>query len=326
MNGAMLHRLTHRQLEAFRAVIETGKVTAAADVLNTTQPSISRMIADLEAAAGFRLFQRQGRQLLPTSEALALYEEVERSFVGLNKIARVIADIRDFRRGSLLIAGMPALALKFLPDVIATFLQTEPDIAVSLRARSSQAVLQHLSSQQFDLGFAALDTDHPAVTRRTICTAPMQAVLPLGHPLAAKEFLEPGDFHEQPFVVLGAEIATRSETDVFMAAGHARPRIVAEAQLSASICELVANGAGLSIVEPVTAANFAAAGRVVARPLHPEQPFSYDLLLPALREPSRVAARFLELVEARFADLLNVRGRANDGPEDPVRGISPSRP
>lgn len=314
----MLRRLTHRQLEAFRAVIETGQVTAAADVLNTTQPSVSRMIADLESAAGFRLFQRKGRQLLPTSEALALYEEVERSFVGLNKIARVIADIRDFRRGSLLIAGMPALALKFLPDVIATFVTAEPGIAVSLRARSSQAVLQHLSSQQFDLGFASLETDHPAVTRRPICIAPMQAVLPVGHPLAAKAFLEPGDFHEQPFIALGAEIPTRSETDVFMAIGNARPRIVAEAQLSASICELVANGAGLSIVEPVTAANFAGAGRIVARPLHPEQPFRYDLLLPALREPSRVAARFLELVEARFSELLGMPGETGERAGRPI--------
>lgn len=300
----MLHRLTHRQLEAFRAVIETGKVTAAADILNTTQPSVSRMIADLESVTGFGLFERRGRQLVPTSEALALYEEVERSFVGLAEISRVIEDIRDFRQGSLLIAGMPALALKFLPEVIATFITAQPGITVSLRARSSQAVLRHLSSQQFDLGFAALDTDHPAVRRRPICTAPMQAVLPVGHPLCRKDRLEPADFHEQPFVALGAEIATRSETDTFLAMGNARPRIVAEAQLSASICELVANGAGVSIVEPVTAANFAAAGRVIARPLHPEQPFRYDLLLPALREPSRVAARFLELVEARFATLL----------------------
>jgi DNA-binding transcriptional LysR family regulator len=285
-------------------VIDTGKVTAAADILNTTQPSVSRMIADLESVTGFGLFERRGQQLVPTSEALALYEEVERSFVGLAEISRVIEDIRDFRQGSLLIAGMPALALKFLPEVIATFITAQPGITVSLRARSSQAVLRHLSSQQFDLGFAALDTDHPAVRRRPICTAPMQAVLPVGHPLGGKDRLEPADFHEQPFVALGAEIATRSETDTFLAIGNARPRIVAEAQLSASICELVANGAGVSIVEPVTAANFAAAGRVIARPLHPEQPFRYDLLLPALREPSRVAARFLELVEARFATLL----------------------
>lgn len=300
----MLTKLTHRQLEAFRAVIETGKVTAAASAMNTTQPSVSRMISDLEYVVGFALFERRGRQLFPTTEALALYEEVERSFVGLAEISRVAEDIRDFRTGSLMIAGMPALALKFLPDVIASFIRIEPRVTISLRTRSSQAVLRHVSSQQFDLGFAAIEGEHPAVTRRPIFTAPMRAVLPIGHPLAGKAFLEPGDFHEQAFIALGSEISTRSETDAFLAASNARPRVVAEAQLSASICELVAGGAGISVVEPVTAANFEASNRVITRPLRPEQPFQYDLLLPALREPSRLATRFLELAETQFARLL----------------------
>ncbi len=300
----MVPRLTHRQIEAFRAVIETGKITAAAEVLGTTQPSISKVIADLERAAGFDLFERRGRQVVPTSEALALYEEVERSFVGMAEISRVIEDIRDFRKGSLLIAGMPALALKLLPDVIAQFIAEAPGITVSLRARSSQAVLRHLSSQQFDLGFAALDNDHPAVLRRPIFTAPMLAVLPIGHALERKDLLEPADFDQQPFIALGAEIGTRSETDLFLSTGGARPRIVAEAQLSASICEMVAAGSGISIIEPVTATHFANAGRVAVRPLTPEQPFRYDLLLPAQRKPSSVAARFLELVEKHFETFL----------------------
>ena len=300
----MLQRLTHRQIEAFRAVIETGKITAAAEVLGTTQPSISKMISDLEYTAGFDLFERRGRQVFPTPEALALYEEVERSFVGMAEISRVIEDIRDFRKGSLLIAGMPALALKFLPDVIAEFIAEEPGITVSLRARSSQAVLRHLSSQQFDLGFAALDTDHPAVIREPTFTAGMLAVMPIGHDLAQKRALEPQDFDQQPFIALGAEIGTRSETDLFLSKASARPRIVAEAQLSASICEMVAAGAGISIVEPVTASYFGLSGRVLVRPLIPEQPFRYDLLLPALRKPSRVASRFLELVEHKFATLF----------------------
>jgi DNA-binding transcriptional LysR family regulator len=262
------------------------------------------MVSDLEHITGFKLFERSGRQIVPTSEALTLYEEVERSFVGLSEISRVIEDIRDFRRGSLMIAGMPALALKFLPDVIAMFIKAEPGISVSLRARSSLAVLHHLSSQQFDLGFAVVDTGHPAVKHRPIFQAPMLAVLPLGHRLGRKTFLEPADFHEQPFIALGAEIATRTETDIFLANGHARPHIVAEAQLSASICELVAGGAGLSIVEPVTAAHYAASGKVISRPLEPKLPFRYDLLLPAHREPSRLAARFLELVEEQFDVLV----------------------
>lgn len=223
----------------------------------------------------------------------------------MSEISRVIEDIRDFRKGSLLVAGMPALALNFLPDVIAEFIANDPGITVSLRARSSQAVLRHLSSQQFDLGFAALDTDHPAVIRRPIFTAGMLGVSPIRHPLAHKDVLEPADFDQQSFIALGAEIGTRSETDLFLSKSSARPRIVAEAQLSASICELVASGAGISIVEPVTTIHFARAGQLLERPLTPEQLFRYDVLQPELGKPSRIVNQFLKLVEARFEMLLD---------------------
>jgi len=108
-------RLSHRQIEAFRAIIESGSVTAAADLLFLTQPSVSRLLADLEAELGFALFARIGRSLTPTPEADALYEEVRRSFVGLQEISRVADDIRQYRSGSLKIAAMPALGLQFLP-------------------------------------------------------------------------------------------------------------------------------------------------------------------------------------------------------------------
>ena len=58
-------RLSHRQIEAFRAIIESGSVTAAADLLFLTQPSVSRLLADLEAELGFALFARIGRSLTP---------------------------------------------------------------------------------------------------------------------------------------------------------------------------------------------------------------------------------------------------------------------
>ena len=60
---------------------------------------------------------------------------------------------------------MPALGLQFLPGAIADFTAERPGIAVSLRVRSSHAVVQHLSSQQFDVGFSALDFDLPAIRR-----------------------------------------------------------------------------------------------------------------------------------------------------------------
>ena len=300
--------LTHRQLEAFRAVMTRGKVTLAAETLNTTQPTVSRLIADLEAVVGFALFERRGRSLWPTAEAHSLFEEVERSFVGLKEITRVVADIREYRRGNLLIAGMPALALQFLPQIIAEFCADQPGIRVSLRVHSSAEVLRNVSSQQFDLGFAAVEADHPSVLRRRFAIGGMQAVMAPDHPLQDTSRITPHDLHQQPFLALADELSTRRDTDVWFASGGlasgVAPDVVAEAQLSSALVEMAAQGLGVALVDPVTARLAQAQGRVVCRPLEPEVPFAYDLLQPALRQPSLVASRFLQLAEERLTQLL----------------------
>ena len=62
--------------------MNTGTITGAANMMAVTQPSVSRLIADLEIGLGFRLFERKGSRLQPTEEALRFYQEVERTFAG----------------------------------------------------------------------------------------------------------------------------------------------------------------------------------------------------------------------------------------------------
>ena len=65
--------LNPRQIEAFRTVVVTGGVTAAAKALNVTQPAVTRLIHDLQYALGLTLFVKRGSRLVPTNEALSLY-------------------------------------------------------------------------------------------------------------------------------------------------------------------------------------------------------------------------------------------------------------
>ncbi len=296
----MKPRLNHRQLEAFRAVIESGSVTGAAERLFITQPAVSRLIQDLEAAVGFKLFHRRHGRLDPTVEAKVLFDEVERSFVGLDKILNTAEDIRTFRAGTLRIAAMPATALGLLPRVIARFQKIHPEVQVSLQIRSSVRVLEWLASQQFDLGFAALRHSHPGVEQALLIESPYVAVLPAGHRLARRAVLEPADFAGENFISVGEEIGARSLiNEIFEAAGVER-RTKIDTQLASAICQLVAEGAGLSLVEPITAWEYRHLG-VVARPFRPALFFRHSLLMPALRPPARLAEVFVKLVREELA-------------------------
>lgn len=297
-------KLNHRQLEAFRAMIETSSVTEAARRIHVTQPAASRLLSDLEFQIGYPLFTREKKRLFPTSEALALYEEVDRSFIGLNTIAEAAREIGTFRRGSLHVVGMPALALGFLPRIIAEFTKDKPDINVALQIHSSPKVVQCVASQQFDIGFAEANLTHSAVVCEALLQTPMMAVLPLDHALCSKDRIVATDLEGEAFISLGSNYAARQRIDAVFLAHEVKRDLKVETQLSFAAGQMVANGLGISIIDPITAGQMQDLGLLAARPFEPEILYSYQMLFPRHRSRSRLCQAFVEEVQAVQNGLL----------------------
>lgn len=297
-------KLNHRQLEAFRAMMETSSVTEAARRIHITQPAASRLLSDLEHQVGYPLFIRQNKRLTPTSEAVALFEEVDRSFIGLSTIAEAAREIGTFRRGALHIAGLPALALEFLPQVISEFCADRPDISVALQIHSSQKVLQCIASQQFEIGFAERSVSHPAVASLTLCEAPMVAILPIGHPLTERDCLTPEDMAHESFISLGLNYAVRQQIDAVFKAANIERRLQAETQLSFAAGHLVASGLGLSIIDPITANYLTRLNLVAARPFEPAVSYAYQMLFPRHRPRSQICDAFVAITKERLLQRL----------------------
>ena len=96
-----------RQLEAFRETMRAGSVTKAAKNMNISQPSVSRLISDLEINAGFSLFHRMGRGLSPTPEAHRFYKSVEGMFLGIDRLNELAQTIRSTSGGTVSIGVIP---------------------------------------------------------------------------------------------------------------------------------------------------------------------------------------------------------------------------
>ena len=90
----MSRPLNFRQIEAFHAVMLAGTTTGAAQMLRTTQPSVSRLLAQTQQATGLRLFDMERGRLRPTREAKDLFDTVQRHFVGLERIEDRVAAMR----------------------------------------------------------------------------------------------------------------------------------------------------------------------------------------------------------------------------------------
>ncbi len=285
-----------RQLEAFRAVMQSGTITAAAELLHISQPAVSKLIAHLEASCGYDLFIRKAGRTLPTPEAQQLYGKVDQMFFGVDQIRRASNDIRDQRSGQLTIAAFPALASRNLPRLLVDFLGERPDLKVSLRSMSSRRIVESVAAQQIDMGFSILPSDHSGVEIQHLHRLQRVCVMPANHRLAQAKAVYPHDLRGENFISLSVEDPERMSIEkVFNDLGIQR-NIQIEAQHSDSACAFVANGMGVTIIDPFTPADYSA-DRVVAKPFLPSAYLNVWLLWPAHRIKPQTGLLFANTVK-----------------------------
>jgi DNA-binding transcriptional LysR family regulator len=301
--------LNPRQIEAFRALMLTGSVSAGARLMNVTQPAVSRLVRDLQHNLGLKLFERHGTRLLPTAEARSLYGEVERSFVGLDRIAQAASELRTRRAGVLRIAAMPALANGFLPRFVGRFLADRPKIDLALLGLVSHIVLDWVASGQCDVGFAAVPVEHPAVTLERMPGVALVAVLPRGHRLARRAVIRPGDLANEAFISLGHSTVTRFRVDALFADHDVERVMRVETPLSEIACALAAAGVGVTICDPFTANEYASRGLIVRR-FEPRLEFEFAALYSAQRGLSAVAREFIDMFIAHVRAFGEAQIRA----------------
>ncbi len=290
-------QISHKHWEAFNAVLHVGSFTQAARLLRTSQPSISRLLKELQERLGFALFTRADGRSWPTAEALALHDEVERSFVGLERIAERAAQIRERRVEQLRIVSMPALAHQFLPAALARFLAERRGVAAALQVQRSETIASWVSTRQFDIGFAMLPMEKPGVDIELFDPAIGVCVMLPDHPLAGRQVVTPRDLHGLPFVGKGRDSFAHLPLQQALDDAGAVPDIRVDTPIAAIACELVANGVGVTVTDRFTAGAFAARGLVWRRFL-PDVPYNFGVLFPSHSPRTELVNEFMRFLRS----------------------------
>ncbi|QZI68433.1 LysR family transcriptional regulator [Pseudomonas protegens] len=291
-----------RHIEVFRAIMQAGSVTGAARLLFTSQPTVSRELARLESLSGLRLFDREGGRLLPTAQALLLLEEVERAYVGLERINSVAQSIRRFEHGQLSLSCLPLFSQTLLPRVCQRFLQAHPGIGLSITAQESPLLEESLSAQRHDLGLTESEHLPRGTQGELLFCADMVCILADHHPLLAKPRLALEDFRGQDFINLsGLDIYRQTLDEHFRQAGVDR-RVVVETTNAASVCAMVRQKLGVAIINPLSAMEEVGRGLAI-RPLQLSVPYRVMLIRPDYRPSSSFVEGFCESLREQAREL-----------------------
>ena len=143
-----------RHVEVFNNVYKTGSVTAAAKLLNVSQPSVSKVLAHAEQQIGFPLFERIKRRLIATPEADILYRHtavMEDVLTDINEISESLAEIPVDR---LRVACTPSLGIDFLPKAIAQFKIQNPNVNFEISSNHYAEIRKNISDTLLDVAIA----------------------------------------------------------------------------------------------------------------------------------------------------------------------------
>ncbi|MEM7441725.1 MAG: LysR substrate-binding domain-containing protein [Pseudomonadota bacterium] len=310
-----------RQLEAFSAVMSAGSITGAARLLDRSQPAVTRLIKDLETSVGFTLFDRTGPRVTPTSRALQLHEEVERSLIGLGRIKERAAEIARAEERALRVAAIPALATSLVPAALAR-LPTLP-AQVSMRSTSAEEIIRSVLDLTIDVGLASLPIDHPGLKLHWVVDAGSVAVLRADDPLAKAPIVALEQLADRRVITMTNPYRLRRRVDRALSAAGVEP--ARRLETNGSIYAMIAarQGLGVALVERMTAISVPIDG-IVARPINHHIPFLWGVLTPVAKPPTPSALALIEAMSdalhEAMPDMRKLDPRAVDVLGDAVYG------
>lgn len=296
--------MNSQHLAAFRAVMMTGTVSGAAEVLGRSQSAVSRMLDRLEDELGLPLFERRKGLVTPTPDARHLLDEVERAYVSLDTLQHLAGRLARGEGNQVRIASLPALGLSFLPRVIVRFRQDWPGTRVSLNIRMSPTVEEWVAGQQVDFGLAEMPVRRSGFDTEIFCNAPYIAAVPRGHDLADRASIGPKDLLNCSLISWTPFVSARHFLDQVMMTAGVRVEAQAETSLSFAAYEMVKQGLGIAIVDPFTAI-LQHDPRIRLIPFRPVIPFNVALMRPQFRASTPAADQILEVARVERDIVLS---------------------
>ena len=291
-----------RQLEAFRATIESGSITGAAEILHVSQPSVSRLVSDLERSVGFPLFMRVGRGLTATVEARRFYQAVDSMFIGIDRLKELADVIRTTASGVISVGVIPAFSQSILPEAVSDLYRERPDVRITLSTRNTPAIVDAVRMQQFDLGIVGRAPPYDGVEVLYQISVPYVCLLPLEHPaLKSRKPLDLAKLAKsEAFITFGGAFPD----DMLGMARELSQALEATSRLSATnmpmAASLVRTTGALAIVDPFSAGLAEQQGGVASRPVKQTLKYNIGLITRGQDTLSREASRLADGIIAHL--------------------------
>jgi len=259
-------RLEIRHLAMIRAITDHGNVTHAAEHLGVTQSALTHRLREAERRLGAALFHRTGHRMHPTpagerlySTATVVIEDLERAESDVRVLAEQHRTVVRFGQGTY-------SRFHWYPDFVHAL--DDPELELDLVARAAREPLTCLLEGAADLVTVhGVEQDPRRLRWLRLASDPLVAIMPPNHPLAARPFVEAGDFVNERYVTYSTQPTPGFEWQRLFRHARIRPRRISVVDVPEGIIDLVRAGFGVSILSQWAVQPEIDDGTLVARPV-----------------------------------------------------------
>jgi DNA-binding transcriptional LysR family regulator len=287
-------------LIVFYFVASEGSITAAADKLCLTQPTVTYHIRSLERSVGLKLLDVRRQKMTLTNAGAGLFRYVKEIYQQVTGAEKYLEDLREasFR------VGIAATFSSSIASAAAKFEELYPHVKLIVRSASSLEVVEDVLSSQVDLGIV-VRMDYANSKLRTITISAMEKLVLVASPsspISTKKRVELADLSGYPLVAGPETSATRQIIlNNFQAEGlEVPPSVIVEVNSLEWGLSLVESGKGVGLYYTKAVEKEISEGRLKALPLASDITVGVDALLRGDAPVHPLAERFIHLVTEEF--------------------------
>jgi LysR family hydrogen peroxide-inducible transcriptional activator len=287
-----LHDLSLRQLQYVVAVADTLGFHKAAARCHVSQPTLSAQVQQLESVLGVRLFERDRRRVLLTTDGEDIVARARRVLLEGDDLVAAADRLREPFTGTLRIGVIPTIAPYLLPEVMPKVSAKYPKLSLVFREERTADIVRDLALGSLDAGLLALEADIGECAHAEIARDSFVAALPKGHPLARKRRLSLSDLNDAHVLLLDEGHCFRDQVLALCTRAKVSEMTFRATSL-VTLTQMVSSGAGVTLLPALAVPVENRRGQLEIRPFVKPTPGRTIALIWRPRSPS--GAIFVEL-------------------------------
>lgn len=287
-------------LRMFSTVVRSGSFSKAAEILNVSQPAISKGVRDFELQVGCRLLNRSPKGVIPTPEGLALSRRAEALFAIERAAEEELSALRGLHNGSLRVGASTTIATYMIPRYLGAFHRAYPGVDLHLISANTRDIAEQMVEQELDIGLVEGPVDDKNLIAEPWRTDVMKLIAAPDHAFAISTgAIDPKRIENEVLIVREPGSGSREVVTQALTAHGIEPARTLEIGSTAAIKQVVAAGLGISIVSVVAVEDQVQLGRLKVLDL---SDMAIERTLWQLKLPGRVAMPAARAFEKMLLD------------------------